>query len=65
MKINKDTLFKIIDMANNNFVKQSGRVYWDCCGTPEMTLEEKRIVAIAEAVGTVLGLDVDIEKRER
>ena len=62
MKIDYQKLHDIISAAKDKFIAQSSRVYFQTPkGAREITLEEKRIVAILEAVDMKLGLGLEIE----
>ena len=60
MKIDRHNIFNIIDNANKKFIDQPSRMYWKE-DDKEVNYEEKRIIAIVEAVSIELKLDVEVE----
>ena len=62
MKITDQTVHNIISKAKQTFTDQPCRLYWGTeRGAKELTYEEKRIVALLEAMGTELKLNLEIE----
>lgn len=61
-----EELFSIMDKAKTNAVLQSTHLYWHTkLGEREVTEDEKRFIAIIEALDEVkqLGLDIDYFSR--
>lgn len=62
MKVSSQQLFNIIGKAKSKFNDQPARLYWNSPkGSKEVTFEEKRIIAIVEAISMELRLDIEVD----
>lgn len=60
-EISKEELFDIISMAKTNFVDQKMHLYWDSNrSNSELCHEEKRVIAIIEAMNVILKLEIGV-----
>ena len=61
MKIDSKILHDITRVSVSKYLDHPSRTYWKDGKKKEVTFEEKRIIAILEAVDTVLNLGLEIE----
>ena len=60
MKVSQNQIYKIAEIALDNFKRQSPNLSWEN-QVGSITDSERRAIAYTEAVGHVLGLEVNVE----
>ena len=62
MKLTRHDILKITNRSRKNFIDQPARIYWKTDkGDVELTYSDKRFVAMLEAFGVELGIELELE----
>ena len=64
MKINKQNIHRIMDLAKTKFIEQPTHIYW-FDRDKEIDYYDKRIIAILEAASIELKLELEVEYKVR
>ena len=66
MEVTYSDIFKIHDKAIDKFLQQQTAIFWDTDkGEAELSYDDKRVIALIEAISEVLDIDIKIDYRTR